>query len=86
MIMTNSPQADTKTKEERIRDYVRSIQAIEEAIQPYKEQKSDLRKSYVENNWLSKGEIKNVMKAYRLMKDETDFAELEHMYNKVTGV
>lgn len=84
-MIIHSVDPEKKTKEERIRDYVKSMQAIEQAIQPFKEQKSDLRKSYVENDWLSKSEIKNVMRAYRLMKDETDFAELESMYKKVTG-
>ena len=73
-----------KSKEERMKDYVRGMVAIEQAIQPYKEQRSDMRKSYVENNWLSKDEMKNVMRAYRLMKDKTDIAELEQVYNTIS--
>lgn len=84
-MIIHSVEADKKTKEERVRDFVKSMQAIEQAMQPFKEQRSDLRKNYVENDWLTKSEMKNVMKAYRLMKDETDFAELENMYKKVTG-
>jgi len=84
-MIIHTVEADKKTKEDRVRDFVKSIQAIEQAMQPFKEQRSDLKKSYVENNWLDKNEIKNVMRAYRLMKDETDFAELESMYNKVMG-
>lgn len=74
-----------KSKEERIKDFVKSIQALEQAMEPYKEQKRDLRKNYVDNNWLSKDEMRNVIKAMRLVKDETDFAALEQMYEKVKG-
>jgi hypothetical protein len=74
-----------KSKEERIKDYVRAMVAIEQAMEPYKEQRRDMRKNYVENGWLSKDEMKNVMKAYRLMKDQTDFSELEQAYKTVTS-
>jgi len=74
-----------KSKEERIKDYVRAMVAIEQAMEPYKEQRRDMRKNYVENGWLSKEEMKNVMKAYRLMKDQTDFSELEQAYKTVTS-
>ena len=74
-----------KSKEERVKDFVRAIVAVEQAMQPFKEQRADLRKNYVENGWLSKDEMKNVMKAYRLMKDQTDFSELEKMYKNVTA-
>jgi len=74
-----------KSKEERIKDFVRSFQAVEEAMVPYKEQRSDLKKNYVENEWLSKNEIKNIIRALRLLKDETDFAELEQMYKKLSA-
>ncbi len=74
-----------KSKEERIKDFVRSFQAVEEAMVPYKEQRSDLKKNYAENEWLSKNEIKNIIRALRLLKDETDFAELEQMYKKLSA-
>lgn len=84
-MIVHTVQPDKKTKEERVREFVKAMQAIEQAMQPFKEQRSELKKNFVENDWLSKSEMKNVIKAYRLMKDETDFAELESMYKKVTG-
>lgn len=84
-MIIHSVQPEVKTKEERIREFVRSLQAIEQAIEPYVEQRKDLRKDYIANGWLSKTEMKHVMKAYALMKNETDFDELEQMYKKVTG-
>ena len=74
-----------KSKEERIKDYVRAMVAVEQAMEPYKEQRRDMRKNYVENGWLTKDEMKNVMKAYRLMKDQTDFSQLEQAYKTVTA-
>lgn len=73
-----------KSKEEHMKDFVKSMISIEQAIQPYKDQRSDLRKNYVENGFLSKEEMKNVMRAYRLMKDQTDFSQLEQTYKTVT--
>jgi len=73
-----------KSKEEHMKDFVKSMVSIEQAIQPYKDQRSDLRKNYVENGFLTKQEMKNVMRAYRLMKDQTDFSELEQAYKTVS--
>jgi hypothetical protein len=73
-----------KTKEERMKDYIKAIATIEAAMEPYKDQKKDLRKNYVDNGWLSKEEMKAVMKAYRLKKDDTDFDQLEHVYDTIT--
>jgi len=74
-----------KSKEERIKDYVRAMVAIEQAMEPYKEQRRDMRKNYIDNSWLTKEEMKNVMRAYRLMKDQTDFSQLEQAYKTVTS-
>ena len=50
-------------------------------MKPFKEQKTDLRKSYIENGWLTKEEIKTALKAYRLRKDNTDFEQLTEMFD-----
>ncbi len=43
-MIIHTVEADKKTKEDRVRDFVKSIQAIEQAMQPFKEQRSDLKK------------------------------------------
>ena len=71
------------TNEERkryVKEYIRSLAAIEECIEPYKEQKRELRQEYKENGWLSKEEISMAVKAYRLLKDETDLEQLMDFY------
>jgi len=78
--------ATEKVKEEYIVDYVASISAIEEAMEPFKEQKRDLRKEYVENGWLTKDEIKIAIRTFRLMKQEVDFDELRSTYRTLRGI
>lgn len=73
-----------KSKEERIKDFVRAISAIEQAMQPFKEQKTDLKKNYVENQWLDKEEMKYVSKAYNLAKKgDFDIDKFVDAFNKV---
>ena len=68
-----------KSKQEHIVDYVNSIAALDDAMKPYREQKAELRKSYIENKWLTKDDIKMALKAYRLQKDQTDMEQLTEM-------
>lgn len=68
-----------KSKQEHIVDYVNSIAALDDAMKPYREQKAELRKSYIENKWLTKDDIKMALKAYRLQKEQTDIEQLTEM-------
>ena len=76
---------DAKTTEEHMADYIDSIRVLEEEMEPYKEQKRDLKANYVENNWLTKGEISLAVKAYRLAKDDTDMSQLIDMVEALRG-
>lgn len=76
-------KAPEKTKEERLKEYIKSMAAIDESIRPFKEQKTDLKKSYADNNYLSRAEQKLALKAYRLIKDKTDFAQLDQFFDKI---
>ena len=73
-------------KEQRIGDYIQSLAAVEEAMEPFKEQKRALKANYVENGWLSKEEISLAVKAFRLVKDDTDIEQLMDFYAKVNGL
>jgi len=86
LAIDNTQNEDQKvTKEERITDYIKSIAAIEEAIQPFKEQKKALKTNYVENGWLDKEEIKLAMKAYKMIKDDIDLDQFSDFYETVGG-
>ena len=83
-IMMEALQCE-KDKQSHMKDYIESIRAIEDAIEPYKEQKRDLRKEYDENGWLSKNEQRLAIRAYRLLKEEVNLDELIDMYEALRG-
>lgn len=74
---------DEETKEQYVINYLKSMVALEEAMEPYKEQKKDLRTEYVENGWLSKDEIWAAVKAFRLYKQAADLDELNDMFDLI---
>lgn len=71
------------TKEQYVVNYLKSMIALEEAMEPYKEQKKELRAEYVENKWLSKDEIWSVVKAFRLYSQAADLDELNDMFELI---
>ena len=77
------------TNDERkryVKEYIRSMVAIEEAMEPYKEQKRDLRAEYKENGWLNTDEIRAAVKAYRLFKDNVNIDEVVENFGIISGV
>jgi len=76
------------TNEERkryVKEYIRSMVAIEEAMEPYKEQKRDLRTEYRENGWLNTDELRAAVKAYRLFKDNVNIDEVVENFEMFSG-
>jgi hypothetical protein len=71
------------TEEEHLSNYVKEFAAIEDAMEPYKEQRRDLRESYDENGWLSKEAMRLAVKAYRLVKSDTDMEQLTEYFNRL---
>ena len=76
-------------KKQYVKEYIRSLAAIEEAMEPYKEQRRELRTEFRENAWLSTDEIRAAVKAYRLFKGKFNIDEIVDNYNllgnKTTG-
>ena len=70
-------------KVEKMIEYIRSLNTIEEAMEPYKEQKRELRKEYKEQEWLTKEEISMAVRAYRMMKSEVDSDQFVSVYESV---
>ena len=79
----NKEENEEETKEERAISYLKSMMAIENAIEPYKEQKKDLRKNYMENGWLTRQDIWNAVKALRLYQQNADMDDLNDMFETV---
>ena len=67
-------------KRAKIVEYIRSLKTLEDAMEPYKEQKRELRKDFKDNGWLNQTEQRLATKAYRLMKSEIDLDELYDVY------
>ena len=67
-------------KELMIVEYIKSIKALEDAMEPFKEQRRELRKEYQDNGWLTREEIRVAIKAYRLMRSGDDLDDLYDMY------
>ena len=78
-------EVEATSKEEKMVEYVRSLKALEDAMEPFKEQKRELRKEYDDNGWLNKEEQRMVTRAYRLLKDDIDIGELIDMYDALRG-
>ena len=68
-------------KELMLVEYIKSLKELEDAMEPYKEQRRDLKKSYQERGWLTRDEISLAVKAYRLMKSGDDLDDLYDMYS-----
>ena len=61
-----------KQKQQYVKEYIRSLKAIEDAMEPYKEQRRELRSEFKENGWLNTDEIRAAVKAYRLHTGKID--------------
>ena len=72
-------------KKRYVKEYIRSLDAIEEAMEPFKEQKRDLRVEFRENGWLNTDEIRAAVKAYRLYKGKFNIDEVVDNFKILTG-
>ena len=72
-------------KKQYVKEYIRSLSAIEECIQPYQEQKRELRSEFRENGWLNTDEIRAAVKAYRLFKGKYNIDEVVENFTLISG-
>jgi hypothetical protein len=75
----------TEEKKRYVLEYIRSLVAIEEAMEPYKEQKRELRTEFREQGWLNTDEIRAAVKAYRLFKGKVDIDEVYDNFKMLSG-
>ena len=71
-------------KTEKMIEYIKSLKAIEEAIEPYAEQKRELRKDFKEECSNTKEEISMTVKAYRMMKNEVDIEQFVNIFDSLS--
>jgi len=78
---------NVSTKEQKMLEYVRSLKALEDAMEPFKEQKRELKKDFKEQGWLTGDEISMTVKAYRMMNTKDfDFDEFTQVYESLAKV
>ena len=74
---------EPRSKEEHMGDYIKSMKTLEDAMEPYKEQKRELKTEYVDNGWLTKEDISLTVRAYRLLKNDIDIDALIDIYDNL---
>jgi len=82
-IVEEYEEAAFKTKEQHMGDYIKSVKALEDAMEPYKEQKRELKTEYIDSGWLTKEDISLTVRAYRLLKSEVDIDALIDVYDSL---
>ena len=73
-------RSEVEKKQEKMIEYIRSLRALEDAMEPYKEQKRELKAEFKEQGWLTAEEISLTVKAYRMMTAEVDMGQLLSIY------
>lgn len=73
------------TKEEHALNYAKSLHEIEQAIVPFREHKRALKQHYKDNGWLSKNEMSQVLRAYRMLKNDEDVEDLAEIFKAIKG-
>ena len=78
---------NASTKEQKMLEYVRELQKIEDQMEPLKEMKRQLKTDFKEADWLTGDEISMTVKAYRMMKTKDfDFDEFSNIYESLTKI
>ena len=70
-------------KTEKMIEYIRSLKTIEEAMEPYKDQKRELKADFKRQGWLTGDEISMTVKAYRMMKTDVDMDQFVEIYDSI---
>ena len=84
-IVEEFEEAAFKSKEQHMADYIKSMKALEDAMEPYKEQKRELKADYIDSGWLTKEDISLTVRAYRLLKNDVDMEALIDIYENLKG-
>jgi hypothetical protein len=75
--------SNENTANDYLVEYFKAFQAVELEMEPYKEHKKDLKKNYIENGWLSKQEISQGLRAYRMLKKGENIDDFTEIFDKL---
>ena len=65
-------------------EYIKAFKAVEDEMEPYKEHKRDLRKNYAQNGWLTKDEMRQAVRAYRMLEKGDDINEFTDFFDQLS--
>jgi hypothetical protein len=68
---------------EKMIEYIKNLKTIEDAMEPYKDQKRELKSDFKRQGWLTGDEISMTVKAYRIMKSEIDIDQFVSIYESL---
>ena len=74
-------RSEQEKKQEKMIEYIRSLRAIEDAMEPFKEQKRELKAEFKEQGWLTGEAISLTVKAYRMMTADVDMDQFLSIYD-----
>ena len=72
-----------QTKEDYVVDFIKAFKAIEDEMEPFKEHKRDLRNNYVQNGWLTGDELRQAVRAYRMLAKDDDINQFTDYFEKI---
>ncbi len=72
------------TTKEYVVEYIKALKAVEDEMEPFKEHKRDLRKNYVQNGWLTKDEMRQAVRAYRMMKKDDNLDQFTEFFEQIS--
>ena len=75
--------SDLTTKEYAV-EYIKALKAVEDEMEPYKEHKRDLRKNYVQNGWMTKDEMRQAVRAYRMLSKGDNIDEFVDFFDEIS--
>ena len=72
------------SKEDYVVEYIRALKALEEEMEPYKEHKRDLRANYARQGFLSRDEMRQAVRAYRMLRKGDDITQFTSYFDELT--
>jgi hypothetical protein len=79
--MTETDTTTINDRNEKMIEYIKVLKSIEDAMEPFQESRKELRKDFISQGWLTKEEISNITKAYRMLKKKENIDELVSAYD-----
>lgn len=71
------------TREEHIVNYLKTLNEIEQAIEPYREHKIAMKKHYADNSFLSREDQSKLLRAYRMAQKGEELEDFEEFINVI---